>query len=183
MPYGYTKCKYCSKIMPNRLFKIHLQTCCNCPDTERPTLKEPKEKKPKKVPKIDLPEIIVPEKPEMKDWDEPRCDTTILEKSEKIQPKQELNKGGRPKREESKYKNPLFAENMPIQKATRRDLLKNPYNIATGFIKHQIEDGSISFNLPQLLNDGRATIKRHKQIITIEIDLAKFRHNLNKGEE
>ena len=66
-----------------------------------------------------------------------------------------------------------------LLRPTQRDTRKNPYNIANSFIKNQIEEGSLLLNIPKLISDGRATIRRHGQLIKIEIDLAKFRNNLN----
>ena len=174
MPHGYTECKYCGEQLSSRSVKIHLQTCRGCPDTERPTIKKHNTKKQKKA-EIDLPEIIVPKKPEMKDWDKPRCDTTILEKSESLHK--------RPPKQ-TKYENPLFADGIPVRKS-RKDRKNNPYNIALRFIKNQIEDGSINLNIAQLVNDGRATIKLSvlKQEMLIIVDLAKYRKSLNNRDE
>lgn len=174
MPYGYTKCIYCGERVSCRALKIHLQTCKDCPDTERPIIKKHNTKKQKKA-EIDLPEITVPKKPEMKDWDKPRCDTTILEKSESLHK--------RPPKQ-TKYENPLFADGIPVWKS-RKDRRNNPYSIAMRFIKNQIEDGSINLNVAKLVSDGRATIKLSvlRQEIVICVDLAKYRKSLNNGDE
>ncbi len=60
---------------------------------------------------------------------------------------------------------------------------RNPYTIANRFIKNQIQEGSIDLNLSKLIEDKRAEIKLVKDKITIIIDLAKFRKNLNKKFE
>ena len=118
-----------------------------------------------------------------------RCFQDHLEVCDKCNPagffeeSTEPKKAGRPRTsEESKYKNPILGDNTPKGWTRRKGVMKNPYSIAMRFIKNQIADGSIDLNLAQLVSDGRATIKLNNQTqeLTIKIDLAKFRNNLNK---
>ena len=154
MPYGYTNCQYCGKQVSNRGLKKHIQTCKDCPDSERPLIKEPK--------KTELSNIAVSEKPS--------------------EPKQFRHTSGLFTVKQPKYKHPMFPDGYP-KSVERKNVIKNPYTIAIKFIKNQIEDGSININIAQLCRDGRATIRILNQKIVIEIDMAKFRNTFNKDVE
>lgn len=153
MPYGYTNCRYCGKQVSSRSLAKHLEICKTQDIIPTPVQK----KKPEPVVKSEY----TPKS--AKGWIKNHSAGSPL-----IQP-------------DWQNPNPPFSNQLENGEKTKLKATRNnPYNIAISFIKNSIIDGSLQLNISQLISDGRATMILRKQVMTITVDLAKFRHNLNK---